>query len=189
MLAVLLLAGCGSQDPPSSSAASPAVSSPSAETVAPATPSAAVSLGPAGDQLVLGGVELGVTRLGEPFRDAVRDLSAVLGQPDADPSEAVSCLESETEVRWGEFIVAADNGRLAGWSSRSPALRTPSGVTVGTTSAELDRVYEPGLHRFPANPDNSPTFAVEGVDVFGSLSSEGADATVTSLFSGFCSGP
>jgi len=194
VLAVLLLAGCGGEDPPSPSAASPAPSppsspSPSAGTVAPATPSAAVSLAPAGDQVVLGGVELGVTRLGEPFREAVRDLNAVLGQPDADPSEAVTCIPSETEVRWGEFVVAAEKGRLAGWSSASPTLRTPSGVTVGTTSAELDRIYGPDLQRFPANPDNPPTFAVQGVDVFGSLSSEGADARVSSLFSGFCSGP
>jgi hypothetical protein len=138
---------------------------------------------------VLGGEELGVTRLGEPFRAAVAAVSTVLGDPDEDPAETVSCIEAETEVRWGDFVLAAQDGRLAGWSSGSPTLQTPSGVTVGTPLTELDRVYGSSLDRFPANPDNPPTFAVAGVDVLGSLSSAEDDASVTRLFTSFCAGP
>jgi hypothetical protein len=139
--------------------------------------------------VVLGGAELGVTRLGEPFREAVAAVTAVLGEPDADPAETVACLEAETEVRWGEFFLAAQDDRLAGWSSTSMTLQTPSGVTVGTPLDEVERVYGSSLQRFPANPDNPPTFAVAEVDVLGSLSSAGDDATVTRLFTSFCSGP
>lgn len=138
---------------------------------------------------MLGGEDLGVTRLGEPFREAVAAVSAVLGAPDADPSDTVSCIEATTEVRWGEFVLAAEGDRLGGWSSRSATLQTPSGITVGTRLAELERLIGPSLARFPANPDNPPTFAVGGVDVRGSLSSAEADARVTSLFTSFCGGP
>jgi hypothetical protein len=101
----------------------------------------------------------------------------------------VSCIEATTEVRWGEFVLVAQGDRLGGWSSRSATLQTPSGITVGTTLPELERLIGESLERFPANPDNPPTFAVAGVDVRGSLSSAQADARVTSLFTDFCAGP
>jgi hypothetical protein len=171
-----------------SAAPSPRASSPSpTPTLASAPPSPQGRA--AGATSCSGGEDLGVTRLGEPFREAVAAVSAVLGAPDADPSDTVSCIEATTEVRWGEFVLAAEGDRLAGWSSRSATLQTPSGITVGTRLAELERLIGPSLARFPANPDNPPTFAVGGVDVRGSLSSAEADARVTSLFTSFCGGP
>jgi len=193
-VALTAVVGCSggesesSSAPASTAAPSASTSTPSAAVSAPTLPASPPAQGSKGG-VVLGGEELGVTRLGEPFREAVAAVSAVLGEPDADPAETVSCIEAQTEVRWGEFVLAAQDDRLAGWSSASPTLQTPSGVTVGTPLAELARVYGTSLERFPANPDNPPTFAVAGVDVLGSLSSAEDDASVTRLFSSFCGGP
>lgn len=192
--------GCSGSDGEPSAGPGSASASPSAPTSPPTAPptsspppSPLPATSPPGQGskggVVLGGEELGVTRLGEPFREAVDAVSVVLGEPDADPSETVRCLEAETEVRWGELVLAAQDDRLAGWASGSPTLQTPSGVTVGTPLSELERVYGASLERFPANPDNPPTFAVDGVDVLGSLSSADAGASVTGLFTSFCSGP
>lgn len=184
---VLTVGGCSGSDG-ESSAAPETSSTRSAPASPPATPRSPPAPGSKGG-VVLGGEDLGVTRLGEPFREAVAAVSAVLGEPDADPAEIVSCIGAETEVRWGDLVLAAQDDRLAGWASRSATLQTPSGVTVGTPLTELERVYGSSLQRFPANPDNPPTFAVEGVDVLGSLSSAGDDASVTRLFTSFCAGP
>lgn len=184
---VLTVGGCSGSDG-ESSAAPETSSTRSAPASPPATPRSPPAPGSKGG-VVLGGEDLGVTRLGEPFREAVAAVSAVLGEPDADPAEIVSCIGAETEVRWGDLVLAAQDDRLAGWASRSATLQTPSGVTVGTPLTELERVYGSSLQRFPANPDNPPTFAVEGVDVLGSLSSAEDDASVTRLFTSFCAGP
>lgn len=192
----LTVGGCGGSDDTSSPApetlAATETSAAPSTRPAPASPSATPTSPPARgskDGVVLGGEDLGVTRIAEPFREAVAAVSAALGEPDADPAESVSCIPAETEVRWGELVLAAQDDRLAGWASRSTTLQTPSGVTVGTPLTELERVYGSSLERFPANPDNPPTFAVEGVDVLGSLSSAGDDARVTRLFTSFCAGP
>lgn len=184
---VLTVGGCSGSDG-ESSAAPETSSTRSAPASPPATPRSPPAPGSKGG-VVLGGEDLGVTRLGEPFREAVAAVSAVLGEPDADPAEIVSCIGAETEVRWGDLVLAAQDDRLAGWASRSATLQTPSGVTVGTPLTELERVYGSSLQRFPANPDNAPTFAVESVDVLGSLSSAEDDASVTRLFTSFCAGP
>ncbi len=196
-LALTAVVGCSSGDggsaaAPTSSAptssSAPAASPTTSATSAPAPSAAAPSQASAGG-VVLGGEDLGVTRLGAPFREAVAAVSAVLGQPDEDPAETVSCIQSETEVRWGGLALAEQADRLAGWSSTSETLQTPSGVTVGTPLAELERIYGPSLNRLPANPDNPPRFAGQGVDVIGALSSAQDDATVTRLFTSFCAGP
>ena len=191
-----VLTGCGGDEP----SASPGPSAPPVPSGAPssATPTAAASA-PAPTEspatqgskggVVLGGADLGVTRFGEPFRESVAAVSEVLGEPDEDPADTVSCIEAETEVRWGDLVLAAQDDRLAGWSSRSSTLQTPSGVSVGTPLSEVVRLFGPSLDRFPANPDNPATFAVQGVDVSGELSSEQDDASVTRLFSSLCAGP
>lgn len=199
-LACTAVVGCSGSDGGSSAApasatplTSPApatspTSTPPAPTDSPAAPTSPPTQGSKGG-VVLGGEDLGVTRLGEPFREAVEAVSTVLGEPDADPAEVVSCIEAETEVRWGELVLAAQDDRLAGWSSRSRTLQTPSGVTVGTPLSEVERVYGSSLELFEANPDNPPTFGVDAVDVLGSLSSADDDASVTRLFTSFCAGP
>jgi hypothetical protein len=188
-----LLAGCGADGrsaapvaPTASVFEAPVSAAPVSE--APTPTPAAPDQGSKGG-VVLGGEDLGVTRLGQPFREAVAAVSEVLGEPDADPAETVSCIEADVEVRWGDLVLASQDDRLAGWASRSTTLQTPSGVTVGTPLPELDRVHGSSLERFPANPDNPPTFSVDGVDLSGELSSEQDDATVTRLFSSFCAGP
>lgn len=191
-LAVSAVVGCsGSAGEPSvapASAPATSTSTPAAPASSPAAPTSPPPQGSKGG-VVLGGEDLGVTRLGEPFRAAVAAVSAVLGEPDADPADVVSCIEAETEVRWGDLVLAERDDRLAGWASSSSTLQTPSGVTVGTPLPELEQVYGSSLERFPANPDNPPTFAVRDVDVIGALSSAEDDASVTRLFSSFCSGP
>lgn len=196
----LTVGGCGGSDDTSSASpetlaateTSATPSPPTSTRSAPPSPSATPTSPPARrskGRVVLGGEDLGVTRLGEPFRKAVAAVTAALGKPDADPAKTVSCIAAETEVRWGELVLAAQDDRLAGWASRSTTLQTPSGVTIGTPLTDLERIYGSSLERFPANPDNPPTFSVEGVDVIGSLSSASDDAHVTRLFTSFCSGP
>ena len=171
---------------PSPSVAAPTPTAPPTPTTptAPATAAAGAEGG-----VVLGGTDLGVTRLGRPMDEAVRAVSVVLGAPDEDPAATTRCIESDREVRWGDLVLAARDGRLAGWLSRSRTLQTPSGVTVGTTLSVLRQVYGQGLQTYAANPDNPPSFAVDGVDVRGALSSAGDDAVVTVLLTSFCSGP
>lgn len=188
---VLVLAGCGGDGGGSAAPTSAATTaSPPSSPSSPPSPSVTTepSQGSKGG-VVLGGEDLGVTRLGEPFREAVAAVSEVLGEPDEDPAQTVSCIEATTEVRWGDFVLAAQDDRLAGWTSQSQTVQTPSGVIVGTPLSELVQLYGPSLERFPADPDNPPTFAVEGVDVRGALSSAEDDASVTRLYSGFCGGP
>ena len=187
----LVLAGCGGDGGGSAAptaAATPASPAPVVPEPASAAPTAEPGQGSKGG-VVLGGEDLGVTRLGAPFREAVAAVSEVLGQPDEDPSQTVSCIQATTEVRWGELVLAAQDDRLAGWSSQSQTVQTPSGVAVGTPLPEMVELYGPSLERFPADPDNPPTFAVQGVDVRGDLSSAEDDASVTRLYSSFCAGP
>ena len=199
VLAVALV-GCSSDDAAPLSAPSTATTAPSSVTTASpgeptpspsSAPSSAPSPDPTGPEggVVLGGQELGVTGLGVPMDEAGAAVSTVLGEPDEDPARVVSCLASEREVRWGDLVLASTGGRLAGWSSTSRTVQTPSGVAVGTPLASLQQVYGDDLERFAANLDSGSTFAVQGVDVLGALSSADDDATVTRLFSSFCGGP
>lgn len=155
----------------------PAPPSPSGPTAAPVT-----------GGLVLGGDELGVTQVGAPYREAVRAVSQVLGPPVADPSAGSACVGAEQlEVEWPRFRLAVSGDRVSGWSSSDPALRTPSGVGVGSTLAELQRVYGERLQRFEATPDSGAgLFGVEGVALGGDLDGSGR---VTRLWNGACSPP
>jgi len=126
--------------------------------------------------------------LGVPFLDAVAAVTAVLGEPTGNPADGVFCIGSLVEVTWEGFRLAeGEGGVAAGWASSSRTLQTPSGVTIGTGLATLERVYGAGLLlAAPHNDNTRRTFEVQGADVFGGL---GDDDTVDSLYNGFCSGP
>lgn len=152
-------------------------------TPTPAAPSPVAT--PAG--LVLGGDDLGVTRVGAPYREAVRAVSRVLGPPTADPSDTTSCVGAgQLEVEWPRFRLAVTDDRVSGWTSTDPRLRTPSGVGIGTTVGQLRRVYGERLQLFQASPDTGPGFAVEGVALGGGLSDDGR---VTGFWNGACTPP
>ncbi len=190
---IVVLSACsGTGEPPAALTASapPPPVVPSTAPSAAAAPSAA-STGASEGGVVLGGVDLGVTRLGRPFRDAVAAVSTVLGTPTADPADDVTCVLSASEVAWEGFRLAesTEGGTLAGWVSTSQTLFTPSGVSVGTDLATLRQVYGAALRLFPSNPDGPSGFELTTADVGGDLSDETAVATVTSVFNGFCSGP
>lgn len=195
LVASALLAACGGDDRPAptsgapSAAASPSPSQPAAPT--DPAPTRLASPTPAGEEtreLVLGGTNLGVTMLGAPFPQAVAAVTSVLGAPIEDPANSVTCIASTREVQWEGFRLAeGDGGVAAGWAAFNVTLQTPSGVTIGTDLATLERVYGAALTIFPPNTDNpNRTFQVENADVLGSL--DDAD-TVESLYSSFCSGP
>jgi len=139
--------------------------------------------------LELRGDDLGVTRVGAPFREAVTAVTGVLGEAEGDPASDVSCVSADAEVTWGTFRLASSGGQVAGWVSTSTTLQTPSGVRVGTTLADLQRVYGERLRTYPASPDAGVTFDVQGVALGGSLSGDGPAAVVAGLFNGACSPP
>ena len=153
-----------------------------------ATPPPSSTAPTAGGGLRLGGDDLGVTRVGEPFRAAVAAVSAILGRPGGDPAPDTSCLGSDDETTWGSFRLAASAGRLSGWLSTSRTLATPAGVTVGTTLDALRQAYGTRLQLPPPAPDYATIFLVTGAQLGGTLTGAGASATVASLFNGTCEG-
>lgn len=154
---------------------------------APAPSSAAPSPSPAAAGLVLGGDELGVTRVGAPYREAVRAVARVLGPASADPSDSTACVGAgQLEVEWPRFRLAVTDDRVSGWITDDPRLRTPSGVAVGATVDELRRTYGDRLRLYEANPDAGPGFTVEGVELGGDL---GPSGRVTRLWNRACSPP
>lgn len=202
----VLLAGCGSDAPDvRESAVSPSTRPTASATPSSATPTTtpsptatsgptpsssptAAPTTPAAASLQLNGADLGVTRLGEPYDQAVAAISQVLGQG-APVTDAVFCIGSDKTTQWGEFRAVSKDGKLSGWTISSDRLEAPSGVKVGTDVTTLQRVYGDRIERFGPNPDNGPSFSVRGVDFLGDLSSTGDDATVISLYTGSCSGP
>lgn len=144
---------------------------------------------PAGE-VELRGDDLAVTQVGAPRAQAVAAVTAALGAPSEDPSSLTRCPASMREVAWPELTLAFDEqDRLAGWTTQSPSLRTPSGVAVGTTVARLREVYGDRLQLFPPNPDHGDTYGVEGVSMSGGLSGPADTDRVLSLSNGFCTGP
>jgi hypothetical protein len=169
----------------------PGPSSPSPSAAPTAAPAPTPSASPAASaELELDGDDLGVTRVGAPYADAVQALTAVLGPPVADPSPTSSCVGAgDREVEWPEFRIAVTGGRVSGWSSTDGRLATPSGVGIGTTVTELQEVYGDRLELYDANPDSGPGFAVAGVELSGALTGPGGDDRVTALFNRACSPP
>ena len=166
--------------------------SPSAAVVspAPATTPATPTEPPGTEPVELRGADLGATAVGAGRDEAVAAVSASLGEPTDDPALTVDCVEAVEEVVWGDFRLAFDGrDRLVGWSSRSTALTTPSGVTVGTTVARLREVYGDRLRLSPSDTEAGNTYTVEGVDMLGQLDEVGPDGRVTGLRHGACSGP
>jgi len=169
----------------------------STPTPAPAEPSApAASATPSADPtavpavLQLDGDDLGVTRVGAPYADAVRALTAVLGPPVADPAPATACVGAyEREVEWAGFRLAITDGTVSGWSSSDVRLTTPSGVGIGTTVTELREVEGERLELYDATPDSGPGFAVRGVELGGSLTGPGGDDRVTGFSNRACNPP
>lgn len=171
--------------PPPAPPSEPSSAAPT--TAAPPTPSTSPS---AAAELTLNGDDLGVTRVGAPYADAVRALTAVLGPPVADPSPTTACVGAgEREVEWADFRLAVTAGRVSGWSSSDGRYATPSGVGIGTTVTELQEVYGERLELYDASPDSGPGFAVTGVELGGSLTGPGADDRVTAFFNRACSPP
>ena len=182
--------GRGPSGPGSSTTtAGPATSGPSTTLVPPSTapsttaPATTVPASP----LRLDGDDLGVTRVGAPFREAVVAVSTVLGRPSGDPAPDTACIGAEDETTWGVFRLASSGGRVSGWLSTSPTLRTPAGVAVGTTVAQLRRAYGDRVEvRPPPEPDGLPVFVVRDARLGGTLSGEAAADTVSSLVNGTC---
>ncbi len=193
----MLLAACTGSSPPLPDVAVPSAASPSGSSPAPApgpadpAPTGPASPTPAGGEgggLVLGGSNLGVTMLGTAFPKAVAAVTSVLGAPTEDPAAGVACLQSSREVQWEGFRLAeGDGGVAAGWRASSTTLQTPSGVTIGTDLATLERVYGAAVTISPPSTDSpNRTFQVEGADVLGELDEAGQ---VRALYSSFCGGP
>lgn len=154
-------------------------------TAAPAGPATtAPAAGPGG--MRLDGDNLGVTRVGAPFRQAVAAVTAVLGRPTGDPAPDTSCLGAEDETAWASFRLASSGGRVSGWISTSTSLATPAGATVGTTLAALRQAYGPRVQVPPPAPDSGTIFLIPEARLSGMLSGPAPTDTVTSLSNGTC---
>lgn len=140
LAAVLLACGDAADSPPVAEAVASADSGPAAP---------AVRLALAGDGVMLVVGASGATRsvpFGTPDSLAVAAVAAALGAPDrqtANDECGVGRLEFVIFDGDG-LILAIQDGTFAGWSVRPPegaALRTMSGVGVGSTRAALEDVY------------------------------------------------
>ena len=168
----------------------PSAASPTEPTTPPAPPVVPSPTEAPPAQLVLGGDDLGVTRVGAPYADAVRAVTAVLGPPLADPSPTTGCVGAQDlEVEWAGFRLAVSDGAVSGWSSRDPALETPSGIGIGTTVETMQRVYGERLRLHGPNPDDGPGFVVDGVELGGNLTGTTSADRVTRFYNRACSPP
>jgi len=127
-----------------------------------------------------------VTKDGTAIDTAIAAVSKVLGPPVHATTPDTACVDADREVAWKGFRLAANDGKVTGWVSTDAALRTPSGVRVGTTVATLRRVYGGRLSLHKPNPDNGWTFTVTNVAQDGALTAGDAKATVVSIFHGSC---
>jgi hypothetical protein len=165
-------------------------SSPSSKATAPPSSVATVSPSPsARAKLWLNGDDLGVTQVGAPYKEAVAAISAALGPPQHNPDPVTHCVEAQFEVSWAQFHLAVSGGKVNGWASKDPRLKTPSGVRVGTTIATLKRVYGSRLRLSPPQIHSPWLFGVEGVKQFGYLTGGTDAATVNTFVNGACTGP
>jgi len=179
----------GATGPPANPAASTTVPTPPSSSPSSSPPlSPSATAGPS-STLVLGGDELGVTRVGASFREAVAAVTTVLGPPAGDPAVDASCVGAVDETTWGSFRLGGNDGKLTGWVSKSTTVATPSGVKVGTTQADLRRAYGARLLLAAPTPDAGPLFEVEGAGLSGGLTGPAASATVSFLFNGTCTPP
>jgi len=160
--------------------ATPSPGSP-ATTGAPATPP------PPAPVLRLGGNDLGVTRVGAPFREGVAAISGSLGRPAADPAPDSACIGAQDETSWAGFRLASSDGKVSGWLSTGTNLATPAGVRVGSTIAALRQAHGAALQVRPApEPDAVAVFVVTGAGLGGTLTGTTPTDTVTSISNGTC---
>lgn len=157
--------------------------------VAPAPPATAAASPSPSRRLWLNGADLGVTRVGAPYQQAVAAISAVLGPPLYDPDPVTHCVDAQREVGWANFHLAVTDGKVSGWASTDGRIATPSGVRVGTTVARLKQVYGERLRLLPPQVDSGRLFDVTGVDQFGSLTDGTDSGTVLAFANGACTGP
>lgn len=180
--AVLLLAGCGSDErgggndgaaAQTNQAATPAAA-PEA-TAAPAAARPAVALEADGLRLADG------RRLafGAPKEHVVKDLSAALGKPPTEQSENDECgggyLDS---AGWdGNFYTLFDEGKFAGWDDRG-RFETESGLKVGSPRAQVAALTGVSIEESTLGIE----FSAGGLG--GVLASKAKDAKVASFWAG-----
>jgi len=141
---------------------------------------------PVPGRLLLGGNDLGVTRVGAPSREAVAAVAGALGRPLGDPASDSACIGAEEETSWAGFRLASSGGKVSGWRSTSPALSTPAGIAVGATVAALRQAYGAALQVRPvAEPGDLPVFGDRRRPRRLPHRNGPAD-TVTSIFNGTC---
>ena len=158
-----------------------ATPSPAATTGAPATAP------PPAPVLRLGGNDLGVTRVGAPFREGVAAISGSLGRPTADPAPDSACIGAQDETSWAGFRLASSDGKVSGWLSTGTNLATPAGVRVSSTIAALRQSHGAALQVRPApEPDAVAVFVVTGAGLGGTLTGTAPTDTVTSISNGTC---
>lgn len=170
---------------PGSSTTPTTSSSPSSPTTP--RPGATSSVPKPPGQLELGGDDLGVTRVGAPFRDAVAAVAAVLGPPTGDPAADSACIGAQEETSWAGFRMARSGAKVSGWLSTSPTLATPAGAKVGSTLNALRQAYGARLKVLPApEPGDPAAFVVDGAALGGTLTGSASTDTVTRLHNGTC---
>jgi len=175
---------------PTTTTGNPSTAPPSVFQPSPPATAVPSSVPPAAKAGVeLRGDDLAVTRVGAPFREAVAAITGSLGPPSANPTPDTGCVGASVEAEWSGFRLAANGGKVSGWSSTRNDLKTPSGVTVGTTIAALRRVYGDRLMLEPPSPDAGTLFGVRGVNLAGGVSGSADTDHVDYLFNGECSPP
>ena len=103
--------------------------------------------------VLLTGNGLGVVRFGSSVGSVTRAVSAKLGPPTGHPD--AGCVGGYTEVAWRDLIVQFRHGRFTGYrywanssgspapspSTISPRLQTATGISLGSTFAQVRRLY------------------------------------------------
>lgn len=162
-----------------------------ADTTTSIAGSATTTAGGAGPVVLRAG-GAGPTSFGTATDSAIASLSKSLGPVTRDlKNPGSSCPGPDRVTAWGRFSILSANGKVVGWTldatpAGAPALKGPSGITTGSTVADLKKAFGSTLQLDDGGGSSfGSTFNVPaGAGLFGTLTGVGTTDKVTSMSSG-----
>lgn len=179
--------------PIGNNAAVPAAQANSASAAGPAqkdsAPGVAIALD--GEGLRAVETESGRTSLlafGSPLDQALDGLNRIFGAPPSEDGTNDECGGGDGGpttriIQWANgFQILSREGKFSGWEIRQAGSTTMNGIGIGSTRAELDEAFDPGVEQSSLGTE----FGIgEGDDSIGGLlSADGPSGRVTTMWAG-----
>jgi hypothetical protein len=174
---------------------------PTTTSTAPTTTTAALTK----EQIVLSADGVGAVKFGENSAHTIARFMQALGDPQKNtPLPAGTACGATRRMQWGnlqvlvnEVVSTSGAGRpgFAGWflgSAGTPAFdfKTDKGITVGSTTAQMQAAYGPDLTISHGEQGQAFFIATpSGLQITGQLSAVGPAAKITNIQAGSYCGP